>query len=97
MLSWNLVKQQSAYRMMTVWLWFATNYARYYLSSNGTTVVTFTFRQPVYMFLDNAGMGKVCVDKIGDTDQDITVSVEGGMSQLVQQDLYFIECLHHVS
>ena len=80
-----------------VWLWFAANFARYHLFSNVTTVVTFTFRQPMHILMENAGMGRVCVDKIGDTDQDITVSVKGGMSQLVQQGLYFIKYLQKSS
>ena len=43
------------------------------------TVVTFTFRQPVYMYMEDVGTGRVCVDKIGDTDQTITVIVNGGV------------------
>ena len=43
------------------------------------TVVTFTFRQPMYMFMEDMGNGTVCVDKIGETDQTITVIVNGGI------------------
>ena len=41
--------------------------------------MTFTFRQPVYMFMEDVGTGRVCVDKIGDTDQTGTVIVNGGV------------------
>jgi hypothetical protein len=41
-------------------------------------VVTFRFRQPMYMFMEDVGTGTVCVDKIGDSDRTITVTVSGG-------------------
>ena len=43
------------------------------------SVVTFTFRQPIYTFMENIGTGTVCIDRIGDTDQTITVVVNGGL------------------
>ena len=42
------------------------------------TVVIFNFRQPVYMFMENVGTGSVCVEKIGETDQAITMIINGG-------------------
>ena len=42
-------------------------------------VVMFTFCRPVYMFMEDVGTVRVCVDKIGDTDQTITVIVNGGV------------------
>ena len=41
--------------------------------------MTVTFHQPIYTFMENIGTGTVCVDRIGDTDQTITVVVNGGL------------------
>jgi hypothetical protein len=30
------------------------------------------------MFMENVGTGRVCVEKIGETDQTITVIIDGG-------------------
>ena len=66
-----------------VWLLlFAINFVRWYLSANGTAVVTFTFHQSMYMFMENVGNGTVCVEKNGTSGQDITITVSGGMSEL---------------
>ena len=40
--------------------------------------MTFIFHQPLYLFMENIGTGRVCVDKIGETDQTITMIVNGG-------------------
>ena len=64
------------------------NFEKYDLSSNGSTVVTFTFSQPVYMFLENVGTGSVCVDKTGNTDQEITITVIGGMLIIIMMYIY---------
>ena len=40
--------------------------------------MTFRFRQPMYMFMEDVGTGTVCVDKIGESDRTITVTVTGG-------------------
>lgn len=45
-------------------------------------VVNVSFRQPIYMFSENAGNGTVCVDKIGDTTQNISVMVSGRKSTI---------------
>ena len=50
----------------------------YDLFSFPASVVTFTFRQPMFMFMENVGNGTVCVDRNGATDQTITVVVNGG-------------------
>ena len=47
------------------------------------TVVMFRFRQPMYMFMENVGTGMVCVDKVGESDQTITVTVTGGTYKMI--------------
>ena len=59
------------------------------------TVVTFTFRQPVYMFMEDVGTGRVCVDKIGNIDQTITVIVNGGMYMFLQYLIVYQDVLHY--
>ncbi len=47
-----------------------------------SAVVLFTFRNPEYTFTENAIMGAVDVDKIGDTIKELSVRVIGGKRSL---------------
>ena len=40
--------------------------------------VLFTFRQPLYMFLESVGMGEVCIDKVNPATQTIRIMISGG-------------------
>ena len=55
--------------------------------------MTFRFRQPMYMFMENVGTGTVCVDKIGETDQTITVTVTGGTISYKNYFAYFFSLI----
>ncbi len=47
-----------------------------------SAVVLFTFRNPEYTFTENATIGIVYVDKIGDTTKELSVRVTGGKRSL---------------
>ena len=38
----------------------------------------FTFRQQMYMFMENVGMGEVCIDKVNPTVETIRIMISGG-------------------
>ena len=43
-----------------------------------STGVTFSFVQPIYEYRESVGVGTVCVQKVGLTDQPLTVMINGG-------------------
>ena len=48
-----------------------------YPFQHNCAVVQFTFRQPMYLFIENGVTGTVCIDKVGQTDQSVTLMVSG--------------------
>ena len=44
-----------------------------------STDVTFSFVEAIYMYLERVGVGTVCVQKMGATDQTITIMINGGV------------------
>ena len=52
--------------------------------SSGTVVVTdvmFTFRQQMYVFMENVGMGTVCIDKVNSTSETLQIMISGDLQQ----------------
>ena len=43
-----------------------------------SVAVFFTFRQPLYMFLEGVGSGTVCIDKVNPTVETIRIMISGG-------------------